>query len=233
MEVLQKHVPSKNTSTRYSQSWCNRTIRRLSRRKRRAYRKAKRTNKYKDWARFKSLQKTNRKECKRAHDDYVNSMVTDGGNKKKLYSFVKNKKCDSSGVASLKKDRLTVGDARGKTEVLNSQFSSVFTNEDDAPLPDLGTSSTPDAPNIQVGRNGVMKLLQGPEPHKATGPDKISSQFLKMAPPITPALTLIFQASLGQGQVSNEWKTANVAPIFKKGDKSKPSNYRPVSLTSI
>ena len=50
---------------------------------------------------------------------------------------------------------------------------------------------------------------------------------------ITPALTLIFQASLEQGQISNEWKTANVAPIFKKGDKSKPSNYRLVSLTSI
>ena len=234
MEVLQKHVPSKYTSTRYSQSWCNRTIRRLSRRKRRAYRKGKRTNKDKDWARFKSLQQTNRKECKRAHDDYVNTMVSDGGNRKKLYSFVKNKKCDSSGVASLKKDGLTVGDARGKAEVLNSQFSSVFTKEDDAPLPDLGISSTPDAPNIQVGRNGVMKLLQGLKPHKATGPDEISSRFLKeMASPITPALTLIFQASLEQGQIPDEWKTANVAPIFKKGDKSKPSNYRPVSLTSI
>ena len=135
--------------------------------KRRAYRKAKRTNKDKDWARFKSLQKSNKKECKRAHDDYVNTMVTDGGNKKKLYSFVKNKKCDSSGVASYKKDGLTVGDARGNAEVLNSQFSSVFAKEDDSPLPDQGTSNTPDAPNIQVGRNGVMKLLQGLKPHKA------------------------------------------------------------------
>ena len=121
----------------------------------------------------------------------------------------------SSGVASLKKDGNTVGDARGKAEVLNSQFSSVFT-EDDSPIPNLGTSSTPDAPNIQVGRNGVMKLLRGLKPHKATGPDEISSRFLKeMASPITPALTLIYQASLEQGQIPDEWKTANVAPIFK------------------
>ena len=112
----------------------------MSQRKRRAYRKARHTNNDKDWAHFMSLQKTNKKECKKAHDYYVNTMVSDGGNKKKLYSFVKNKKCDSSGVVSLKKDGNTVGDARGKAEVLNSQFSSVFT-EGDSPIPNLGTSS--------------------------------------------------------------------------------------------
>ena len=94
---------------------------------------------------------------------------------KKLYSFIMTKKCDSSGVASLKKDGNTVGDARGKAEGINSQFSSVFTEEGDSPIPNLGTSSTLDAPNIQVGRNGVMKLLQGLKPHKDTGPDEISS----------------------------------------------------------
>ena len=54
-----------------------------------------------------------------------------------------------------------------------------------------------------------------------------------MASPFTTALTLIYQASLEQGQIPNDWNTANVAPIFKNGDQSKPSNYRPVSLTSI
>ena len=38
---------------------------------------------------------------------------------------VNNMKGDSSGVASLKKDGNTVGDARGKAEVLNGHFLSV------------------------------------------------------------------------------------------------------------
>ena len=216
MEVLQKHVPSKYTSTTYSHSWCNRTIRHLSRRKRRAYRKVRRTNNDKDWAHFKSVQKINKKECKRAHDNYVNTMVNDGGNKKKLYSVVKNKKIDSPGVASLKKDDNTAGDARGKAEVLNSQFSSVFTEEGYSPIRNLGISSTPDAPNIQVGRNGVMKLLRGLKPHKATGPDEISSRFLKeMSSPITPALTLIYQASLEQGQIP----TSGRQPVLPKSSR--------------
>ena len=74
-------------------------------------------------------------------------------------------------MTSLKKDGLIVGDARGKAEALYSQFSPMFTKEDDSPLLDPGTSSTTDASNIQVGRNGVIKLLQGLKPHKATGPD--------------------------------------------------------------
>jgi hypothetical protein len=91
-----------------------------------------------------------------------------------------------------------------------------------------------EAPQITITQNGVYKLLHGLNQHKATDPDEISTKFLKeMAAPVTPALTLIFQASLNQGQTPEDWKLVNVSPIFKKGDKSKPANYRPVSLTSV
>ena len=46
------------------------------------------------------------------------------------------------------------------------------------------------------------------------------------------ALTIIFRKSLDQGEIPDDWRTANVSPIFKKGSRSKVSNYRPVSLTS-
>ena len=43
----------------------------------------------------------------------------------------------------------------------------------------------------------------------------------------------LVQASLYQQSIPDIWKHANVTPIYKKGDKTKPSNYRPVSLTCI
>jgi hypothetical protein len=57
-------------------------------------------------------------------DDYIRNMVSEdkGTSSKNLYSFIKSKKCDGSGVAPLKKDRKTYADASEKAELLNEQF---------------------------------------------------------------------------------------------------------------
>ena len=46
-------------------------------------------------------------------------------------------------------------------------------------------------------------------------------------------MTRLYQHSLDTGETPTDWKNAFVVPIFKKGEKHVPSNYRPVSLTSI
>ena len=43
----------------------------------------------------------------------------------------------------------------------------------------------------------------------------------------------MFNKSQETGIIPNDWKTAEVVALFKKGSRSEPSNYRPVSLTSV
>ena len=50
---------------------------------------------------------------------------------------------------------------------------------------------------------------------------------------LSAPLAVLYSKSLYEGVVPSDWKLANVTPIFKKGSKSNPSNYRPVSLTSV
>ena len=132
---------------------------------------------------------------------------------------------------------LTYSDSRSKVNILNNQFASVFSVEDQTKsIPTLGDSPHPesDMGNIIIHEAGVRKLLHNLKVHKAAGPDKIPAKFLKeTATELSPALTLLFQASISQSQIPEDWKWAFVAPIYKKGDRAKASNYRPVSLTCI
>lgn len=87
---------------------------------------------------------------------------------------------------------------------------------------------------IHVKVEGIEKLLKNLDPSKATGPDQIPARILKQfATEFAPHLTTIFNVSLSKGDVPEDWRHANVIPIFKKGDKYLASNYRPVSLTCI
>ena len=71
---------------------------------------------------------------------------------------------------------------------------------------------------ITVTRHGVEKLLLNLKVKKAGGPDEISARTLvETATVISTVVASLFQQSLGTGTVPNDWRSADVTPIFKKG----------------
>ena len=70
--------------------------------------------------------------------------------------------------------------------------------------------------------------------NKASGPDQLPNYYLReTAKQTAPILAASFSQSLKTGVLPSDWLTANVSPIFKKGDRHTASNYRPVSLTCV
>ncbi|XP_072039397.1 uncharacterized protein [Amphiura filiformis] len=139
------------------------------------------------------------------------------GNSKKLWSFIKSNRCENSGVAPLMKDGLLQSDSVVKANMLNDQFVSVFTDEDTTNLPSLGPTIHPEVPQFTIRVEGVRNLLAKVKPFSASGPDNIPAYLLKEgANELAPALTLLFEASLHQGKIPLQWKSADVSPILKK-----------------
>ena len=98
----------------------------------------------------------------------------------------------------------------------------------------MPTTAYPIMEPIVIEENGVEKLLRDLKPNKASGPDGISPRVLKqLSREIAPIVTIIFKKSLSSGVVPSDWKSAYVAPVYKKGQRYDAINYRPISLTSI
>ena len=89
-------------------------------------------------------------------------------------------------------------------------------------------------PDISISAGGIDKLLVCLHQHKSAGPDKFNPIVLQtLHKKLAPILQLIFQRSIDTGKIPDIWKEANVSPIYKKGEESEPSDYRPISLTCV
>ena len=86
----------------------------------------------------------------------------------------------------------------------------------------------------QVDTNYIKKAVMALKSSKSPGPDKIPTELLKDAiETICQPLAIVFNASLKKGTFPDIWKVARVTPIFKSGQKSNLSNYRPISVLSV
>jgi hypothetical protein len=86
------------------------------------------------------------------------------------------------------------------------------------PIPNKGQRQYPQMTNIIITENGINKLLQNINIHKASGPDNIHGRILKeCTTQIAPILTTLFSLSLKTGKIPDDWRYASVCPAFKKG----------------
>ena len=89
-------------------------------------------------------------------------------------------------------------------------------------------------PNVFISESGVLKKLKELKLDKSPGTDMLHPRVLhETREKLTPYLTNLFNESLHQGLVPNDWKHSTITVIYKKGKKNNVENYRPISLTCV
>ena len=83
----------------------------------------------------------------------------------------------------------------------------------------------------QIVEEEVVNYIRAMNPSKSSRRHGIPAKYIKMSGSvIAPVLTNIFNACISTGYFPKVFKTAEVVPIFKKGERELCSNYRPISI---
>ena len=88
--------------------------------------------------------------------------------------------------------------------------------------------------DVDVTPELVELKLKRLKPSSSPGPDAIHPRVLvETAHAIATPMSQLFCESIASGELPSDWKLGEIVPLFKKGSKQSPSNYRPVSLTAV
>ena len=118
---------------------------------------------------------------------------------------------------ALKENDQLISDSQRQADILNNQFFSMFTKADNCFVPAMGTSLFPEASDIILTEAVVKKLLWQLRIHTAPGRDQLQTRVLKDgADELTPVITLLFQASVNQHIIPEEWKKATIVLALRR-----------------
>jgi hypothetical protein len=171
----------------------------------------------------------------KSHFDEIENNIIDSRCLKSFYRYVNSRTKSKSTIPVINHDNSMIHYDSDKCDIFNKYFVSVFTNDDNT-IPDF-PSRVPETVSlceVLFPYNLVVQAIKHLPNKLSRTPDSIPMIFLKkIAENIAFPLSILFEYSMRSAQIPKIWKTALVHPIFKKGNRSLTSNYRPISLTSV
>ena len=85
-----------------------------------------------------------------------------------------------------------------------------------------------------VMKEEVDKVLRGMKNGKSPGEDGLTAEMFKLrGEKMKEQLAKLFSICLRKREIPSSWNNAIIILLYKKGDKERVENYRPISLLSV
>jgi len=236
-DLIDLHVPLKEEVRKKKGKWLSRATIKKMKERNKAWKTYRQYPSGRNFEAYRSIRNVVNSLVRKDEDNHRKMMLQSfKGKPKCFYGYMRSLQTVKENVTALKKDNgeLTSSDQE-TVEVLGQYFKDMFTTEDikDIPVETESKSDWSDT-NVDFSVDSIIKKLQKLPTDKSPGPDGIHNLLLhNCAAEVAEPLSLIFKASFESGILPQEWKSANVVPIFKKGARNDRANYRPISLTSV
>jgi len=235
LTIIHRYVPQVRITNPNSAPWIDHEVIKLSQKKKRAYNKAKRSKSTSKWEKFKKIRNAVKRLTETKYKAYIMDLAGNlSSNPRKFWTFLKSRTASKSTPTYITENGIDYTNSTIKANIFNKFFHSVFTSNDDKNVPTVHPTYDPNLSELSLIPGEVLKILKELDCSKATGPDGLPTKILKdFARELSVPICAIFNASLSHGLIPNDWKKANIIPVFKKGKKSSANNYRPISLLPI
>lgn len=235
--LIEKFIPKRKCKKRKSQPWINQEIKIAIKEKNRVWKRYKKEKSIENWEMFKNVRNATNKIIFRQKCAFEQKIAMEiGSNPKQFWNYIRSKSKKQHNFPDMITTEGTIlTEDNDKANHFNNYFASVFTEEDRGEIPQLeqriGDNSLS---NVTFSPESVELQLKKLNTSKAAGPDKLHAKVLfELREHISTPLSIIYNKSMSEGKLPNDWKLAYVKPLHKKGNRNLVSNYRPVSLTAI
>lgn len=196
----------------------------------------KKYKKYKDlnaYNRFCELRCMSKKIIRQDYKTYIKNIENEiSHNTKQLWKYLANKRKSVANIPQSVSWSNKRAKGREVPELFAKYFRDVYVPPVEGALPDT------ECPKIsyveKINSRTIENVINELDISKSSGPDGIPPLFIKkcMSNLIKP-LQLIYNLSLETASFPTRWKTAEISPIFKSGQRDNVENYRPISKLCI
>lgn len=179
---------------------------------------------------------------KAKHDYFTNEIERKKNDSSNLWKVIKNfagiKKTTNNHIEKIVTEN---GNELTSCENIAEEFNKYFSEAGEklaAKLPSCKTEfqDEPLSNSIFLSPTDcdeVKQIILELKDNKSPGLDGISNEILKYSvSALTEPISFIINKCIEQGKVPSHFKNAKIIPIYKKGEKTDMSNYRPISLIS-
>ncbi len=235
--LIEVHCPMKIIRPCARPPWVNRTIKRTIKKKQRKWKKYVNLRDQASLAEYKSQRNICRREIRMARSAFERQLTTQATLcPKKFYGYIRSRRKHRDDIATLRDNLgnvLTEGPL--KVQLLSEFFRSTFTAEPQNYNPGVEVGEeTATIETVTFSVTDVRHVLSHIKPDKSPGPDGIPGLILKeLSTELALPLSSLFELSMRTGDLPLQWKTANIAPIYKGGSKMAANSFRPISLTCL
>ena len=235
--AMDRYIPKSQKKTNRKNIYMTSSALNLKQKKRALARTYHQTQDIIDLARLNNCEQKLRSLTRKLQREHEHALVANiKQNPKSFWRYTGSRMKTRVGVDDLMDDSgcLAADDSK-KAEILNQQFSKVFTKEKKEAMPDFPVRCDHDIlSDVTISPLIVRKKLASIKTSSSPGPDNLHPRVLQeAASSLCVPLSKLFRRSLDEGFFPSAWSLGSVTPVYKKGNKQDPANYRPISLTAI